>query len=62
MIKSGVKLNVMEAKVMKGKSFLKEENKNKWAQQAMVEFTNPIIVEKWRLPAGAFSSESCGAT
>lgn len=48
-------------KVAKGRSFISEENFERWAKEAMSVFVSPIITENWTLPAGAFGEEKSGA-
>lgn len=48
-------------KAKKGVSFLLPENVKKWKNQALIRFTLPIIVEKWKLPQGAFVQEKAGS-
>jgi len=64
MVSTGVKKDVYEAMVNDGKSFITSEIKAKWVAQATGEFTAPIIVPdgEWKLPIGAFSIETCGAS
>lgn len=62
MFTKGRKLdNVYEAKVKLGKSFISQETKDRWVNEALGEFTSPIFVEDWKLPAGAFNAETSGA-
>lgn len=44
-----------------GKSFLSLADMY-WIKQSIGEFTAPIIVDKWKRPLGADSSENCGAS
>lgn len=48
-------------KVNRGKSFLKPEKIERWANEAMQRFVSPIFVEKFTLPQGAFASERAGS-
>lgn len=48
-------------KVRRGKSFLKPEKIERWANEAMQLFVSPIFVENWTLPQGAFASEKAGS-
>lgn len=48
-------------KAAKGKSFLKKENVDKWAHEAMYKFESPIFVQNWKLPQGAFIQEKAGS-
>lgn len=50
---TGEKLSIYEAMVNKGTSFISEKNMLRWKDEALGEFTSPIIVEDWKLPAGA---------
>lgn len=54
------KKNIFD-KVCKGVSFIKPEVAAIWKNQALYEFTMPIIVEGWVLPDGAFKGEAAGA-
>jgi 3'-phosphoadenosine 5'-phosphosulfate sulfotransferase (PAPS reductase)/FAD synthetase len=60
--KTGERMDLYQSRVDKGKSFIKEENKKRWMKEALGTFTSPIIVENWKLPAGAFSSRTEGAS
>lgn len=53
--------NVDTAMVLKGLSFIPEMAKNRWLAEALGLFVSPIIVDKWVMPAGAFSTETNGA-
>ena len=58
----GRRLNgIYEARVDKGKSMIDKEKLKRWGAEALGEFISPIFVEKWELPAGAFSTEQSGA-
>ncbi len=59
--KTGKKLNVIGARASRGTSFLKQEAVSRWAKEANSEFTSPIFVDEWKMPAGAFNNENCGA-
>lgn len=48
-------------KVKKGTSFLTDARKKRWKDEALCDFNSPIIVDDWRLPAGAFGNESSGS-
>ena len=50
--------NVYQARVDRGKSFVPQEKIDRWKDEALGTFTSPIIVDKWELPAGAFSTEN----
>lgn len=53
--------NVYAARVLKGVSFIPAAAKQRWLDEALNEFTSPIIIDNWKLPAGAFSMETAGA-
>ena len=55
-------VTVMQHMVEKGSSFIPQEAKERWIDEALGEFKSPIfVVENWKLPAGALNSESSGA-
>lgn len=54
--------DIYTAKVANGKSFIPYEKRKRWEAEALGEFVSPIIVDNWEMPAGAFSSETSGAT
>lgn len=49
------------AMVLKGISFIPEDAKKRWLNEALGLFVSPIIVENWEMPAGAFNAETSGA-
>jgi 3'-phosphoadenosine 5'-phosphosulfate sulfotransferase (PAPS reductase)/FAD synthetase len=61
MISTRDKLGIYESMVNKGNSFIKEENRLRWEKEALGEFRSPIFVDEWKLPAGAFNADDCGA-
>ena len=48
-------------KVAKGTSFLTPQNKEKWAAQALGQFTAPIYNSNWKTPQGAYSTHRAGS-
>lgn len=50
------------AMVLQGVSFIPEAAKKRWLAEAVGTFTSPIIVDEWKTPAGAFSTETNGAS
>jgi 3'-phosphoadenosine 5'-phosphosulfate sulfotransferase (PAPS reductase)/FAD synthetase len=54
------KITIYE-KVASGESFLTDQLKNDWEDQAINSFTKPIKIENWELPLGAKSTEVSGA-
>lgn len=58
---TGKRKDIFESKVILGKSFVSEEMKKRWVNEATNRFVSPIFVDKWQLPEGAFSSENSGA-
>ena len=55
---SGIELPEYAAE---GTSYLDPEVAKIWKDQALGEFTAPIVVDNWKLPQGANSLEQCGA-
>lgn len=57
------KKNIYEMAVA-GQPFvdLSDEETQYWIKQATVEFTHDIIIEDWKMPAGALRIGDCGAT
>lgn len=53
--------DVYAARVMQGSSFIPAEAKKRWIKEALSEFTSPIFINDWTLPAGAFKTETSGA-
>lgn len=54
--------NVYQSKVQFGESFLTQELIDRWKDEALGEFTSPIIVNgKWTMPIGAKNGEQAGA-
>ncbi|HAP01576.1 MAG TPA: hypothetical protein DCQ93_06600 [Bacteroidetes bacterium] len=53
--------NIWDAKVTNGNSFIPEDMKARWLDEALDEFISPIVIEDWKLPAGAFKTETMGA-
>ena len=50
------------AMVLQGVSFIPEAAKKRWLTEALGTFVSPIIVGEWQTPAGAFSTETNGAS
>jgi len=59
---TGEYLNIYEGKVNQGVSIVNQEAKKRWLAEALSTFKSPIIVKEWKLPAGAFSKETSGAS
>ena len=51
----------IQEKTAKGESYLTNDD-NYWVQQALNEFTHPIVIDDWKLPKGANNIENCGAS
>jgi hypothetical protein len=51
----------LKEKVQKGTSFVDKNTDQYWINQALGEFTAPIITNEWTLPRGAKSKEVTGA-
>ena len=45
----------------KGTSIMPEDAKERWLHESQTEFVSPIIVDHWKLPAGAYKGGSCGS-
>lgn len=48
-------------KAAAGKSFLIDANVKRWQKEATSVFNSPIMVENWKTPQGAYSTESSGS-
>lgn len=53
--------DIYSARVEQGVSFIPEEAKKRWLKEALGEFVSNIIIDNWKLPAGAFSMDTAGA-
>lgn len=64
LIPTGKKKGIYEAMVNEGRSLMTPEIKKRWILEVNGEFVSPIIVPEgqWKLPIGAFRSETCGAS